>query len=360
MNNSIKDSNLKEVTIQLKKAAVRKDILIKKIYKEYEIYFQIVRKSILKSTEKGILSIYSDLSISNKVLNSTELNNFLTENISFLIHSKLPFITIEQLKLGNINDPKKQILNKNAFKDLVKTKDYQTVDFDFDFDYENELIAREPLEFNCNNNSNTYNYYEFISEDQFLSVNLDESDYLKFSSEQITIKKVEDENIVNSVLELIEESNDNKLNDYEGINDQVSDVFISSDNLNFFEFIDKSFSYFLSDLSYKVNSELFKVNVIEKIISEETFKCLSNNNYIINHPHPFVIRYDLDSNRLSANNNKSPNIFFYNITNVELEFYNIDLSICRNNINELKNRFRLLNKKQSYWKHKELSLNNLN
>ena len=159
---------------------------------------------------------------------------------------------------------------------------------------------------------------------------------------------------------MIEKTNDNKLNDYKRINDQISNVFISSDNLNFFEFIDKSFSNFLLDLSYEVNAELFKINLIEKKISEETFKCLSNNNYIIKHPHPFVIRYDSNLNKLIENKNSTSNLHLFNINNVELEFYNLNLSTCRNNINELKNRFQLLNKKQRYWKHKEFCLENLN
>ena len=190
-------------------------------------------------------------------------------------------------------------------------------------------------------------------------MNLDDSDYLYYSSEQFIIKKIEDEKKkVNSVLELIEDINDNEFNHYERINDQVSDIFISSDNLNFFEFIDISFSNFLLELSYKVNSELFNKNIIKKNISEETFKCLSNNNFIIKHPHPFVIRYDLNPNNFSLNNKKSSDTYLFNITNIELEFYNLNLSICRNNINELKSRFRLLNKKQKYWKNKSLALNN--
>ena len=95
----------------------------------------------------------------------------------------------------------------------------------------------------------------------------------------------------------------------------------------------------------------------DRILTEETYKCLSNNNSIIKHPYPFVIRYDLYPDKLSPINNKSSDIYLFNITNVELEFYNLDLSICRNNINELKSRFKLLNKKQRYWKNKELASN---
>ena len=87
MSNSIKGRNSKEVTIQLKRAEIQKNILIKNIYKEYEAYFNIVRKSMLNSVKKGIASIYSNFSISDKALNSKELNIFLNKNINLLIKS---------------------------------------------------------------------------------------------------------------------------------------------------------------------------------------------------------------------------------------------------------------------------------
>ncbi len=357
MNNSIKGRNLKEVTIQLKRAEVQKNILIKNIYKEYELYFQIVRKSILTSVEKGIFGICSDFSISDKALNSKELNIFIHKNIRILIHSKIPLITIEQLKLGDINDPQKQQVNVTDLNELEGFKEYQTLNFD----YANELLPKDPPEFYCSNKLNIYGYYESLSEEEFSSFNLDECGYVNSFSKEISIEKSEYERlVVDSFLELLEQTNDNKLNDYEKMDHQVSDVFISNDNLKLFELIDKSFQSFLLNLSYEINSELFKIKLIKKIISEDTFKCLSNNNYLIKHPHPFVIRYDLNPKKLSLNNNKAADIYLLNISNVELEFYNLDLSICRNNINDLKNSFRLLMKKQRYWKDKELASNKIN
>ncbi len=349
MNNNIKDRNSKEVIIQLKRAEIQKKILIKDIYKEYEKYFKIVRQSILNSVEKGIIGIYSDFSISDKTLYSTELNIFLNKNITFLINSKLPLITIEQLRLGDISDPIKHLVNVNVLKE------FQTVNIE----YENELISNKSINVHCNNYLKKYEYYETISEDQISSVNLDESNYANSFSKEISIKKFEDGKfIVKDALQLIEDRNDNKLNDYEKNDDILSDLFISSNNLSIFEFIDESFNKLLLKLSYKVNSELLKIKLIKKNISENTFKFLSNNNYLIKHPSPFVIRYDSNSNKTSANYDKSSDIYLFNINNVEFEFYNLDLSICRNNINELKNRLRLLNKKYKYWKHKELTSNN--
>ena len=116
MNKSIKGRNSKEISIQLKRAEIKKKILTKNIYKKYEIYFQIVRDFILTTTEAGIFGLCCDLSLSDKKLNSEELKNFLNQNISLIIHSKLPLITIEQLRLGDIVDPQKQFLNLNASK----------------------------------------------------------------------------------------------------------------------------------------------------------------------------------------------------------------------------------------------------
>ncbi len=354
MNNSIKGRNSKEVIIQLKRAEIQKNLLIKNIYKEYEAYFKIVRKSLLSSVEKGIVSIYSNFSVNDTVLHSRELNKFLNKNISLLVNSKLPLITIEQLKLGEISLPTKQLLNVNVLKEMAKSKEYQIVNIDC----ENELIANESVEFHCNEKFNTYEYYETSCEDEISSVNLDESNYLNSFSKEISTKKIEDDkHTVKAFLELIEETNDNKLNDYENINNRVSNVFISNDNLDIFELIDNSFSNFLLNFSYKVNSELYKMKLIKNMISEDTFKCLSNNNSLIKHPRPFVIRFDLNKNKLSANNIKTFDYFLFNTTSVELEFYNLDLAICRNNINELKNKFRLLNKKYRYWKQKEIASN---
>ena len=362
MNNSIKGINSKEITIQLKRAEVQKNILIENLYKEYEIYFKVVRKILLTSAEKGIFSLYSELSINDKELNSRELNTFLKKNISFLIHSKLPLITIEQFRAGDITDPHMKLVNVNDLKELAKSKEYQEVNFTYENELvANKLVANESLEFHCNNNQNECAYYENVSEELLSSVNLDAGSNLNSFSELESIKKLAyEKNIVNSLLELIEEKNENKLNDNENKDDKVSDVAISRDNLEFFEFIDKSFNNFLLNLSYNINSELFNINLIKKTLSESTFKFLSNNTYIIKHPYPFVIRYDLSIDNLIFDKNKSSDIYLFNISYVELEFYNSDLSNCRYNINEFKNNFRSLSKKQRYWKQKELFLNNQN
>ena len=162
------------------------------------------------------------------------------------------------------------------------------------------------------------------------------------------------------MLDLIEETNDNKLNEYDNINHPGSDYFISSNSLNIFEVIDKSFSNLLSTISYSINSELFKIKLIKKLISNDILKILSIDSNKIYHPHPFVFKYELNSNNISNRKNNYSEIYLFTLNNVELEYYNIELSMSRNKINLLKNKVRLLNKKEEYWKKKEITLNNLN
>ena len=111
--------------------------------------------------------------------------------------------------------------------------------------------------------------------------------------------------------------------------------------------------------SYNINQELFKVNLIKKMISKDSFDYLVGKNFMIKHPYPFVINFELNLNRSSLTGNNIPSIIFFNISTVELEFKNLNLSIQRNKINELKNQFQRLIKKETYWRQKEITLNKI-
>jgi len=80
---------------------------------------------------------------------------------------------------------------------------------------------------------------------------------------------------------------------------------------------------------------------------------------MIKHPYAFVINLELNLNRSSLKGNNFPSIIFFNISTVELEFKNLNLSIQRNKINELKNQFQHLIKKETYWRQKEITLNKI-
>ena len=130
--------------------------------------------------------------------------------------------------------------------------------------------------------------------------------------------------------------------------------------LKIFDLIDKLLENLLLKLSHNINQELFKANLIKKMISKDSFDYLVSKNFMIKHLHPFVINFELNlnwSSLLIANN--FPSIIFLNISTVELEFKNLNLCIQRNKINELKNQFQRLIKKETYWRQKEITLNKI-
>ena len=126
-----------------------------------------------------------------------------------------------------------------------------------------------------------------------------------------------------------------------------------------FDLIDKSLENLLMNLSYEINQELFKANLIKKMISKDSFDYLVGKNLMIKHPYPFIINFEFNLNSPLLNGNNLPSIIFMNISTVELEFKNLNLSIKRNKINELKNQFQRLIKKETYWRQKQITLNKI-
>ena len=95
------------------------------------------------------------------------------------------------------------------------------------------------------------------------------------------------------------------------------------------------------------------------MISKDSFDYLVGKNFMVKHPYPFVINFEINLNRSSLIGNNFPSFMFFNISTVELEFKNLNLSIQRNKINELKNQFQRLIKKETYWRQKEITLNRI-
>ena len=95
------------------------------------------------------------------------------------------------------------------------------------------------------------------------------------------------------------------------------------------------------------------------MISKDSFDYLVGKNLMIKHPYPFVINFEFNLNRPLLNGNNLTSIIFINISTVELEFKNLNLSIQRNKINELKNQFQRLIKKETYWRQKQITLNKI-
>ena len=358
MNNLTNCEEINKITSQLERADRKKNKLVCNIYREYELYLKLVRNLLYSSVEKGINELYSYSSIKHNFLNANELFCFFEEKISKLIYTKLPLITIEQLKINKIERNINKEINFNSLGRLPKTN----YDQKEKLQYEDGFEFEEPMQFEISEDiSNTSEYYQAENHEKYKSLDLDQNDHINYLSnnnnifENIGLEK----EFISSLLELIEEVKGENPRHSENYHINQMDIYPKHQSLKNFDLIDKALENLLLDLSYKINLELFKANLIKKIISQDSFEYLVGKRLMIKYPHPFVINFESNINQSSSKVDNLPSIIFFNISTIELEFKNLNLSIQRNKINELKNQFQRLIKKETYWRQKEITLNKM-
>jgi len=269
----------------------------------------------------------------------------------------LPFLTVEQLKINEIEKNINKEINFTIFDSSAKIKDDQKEKFQ----HEDGFQLKEPIQFDITEDlSNTSEYYQAYNYERFVSLDLDKNQNNNYLSKDNIFENLGvEKQFISSLLELIGEEKVEKTRYKEKENINQMDKLSKNQFFNDFDLIDKSLENLLLNLSYNINQELFKANLIKKIISKYTFDYLVGKNFMIKHPYPFVINFELNLNRSSLTGNNFPSIIFFNISTVELEFKNLNLSIQRNKINELKNQFQRLIKKETYWRQKEITLNKI-
>ena len=346
-----------KINSQLERADIQKNRLIRNLYREYENYLNLVRDLLCISVEKGVNELCSDPSIKNIFLNANEFCCFFEKRINKLIYSILPLITVEQLKINKIEKKINKEIDFNSLGSSLKTKNHLNEKLKYEDGYQFE----EPMEFQISEDiSNASEYYKAQNHEKFLSLDLDKNDYKKYLSNDHNIENLGlEKQFISSLLELIEEFKFEKIRNFENHNINQMDMKSKHESLKKFDLIDKALENLLLNLSYKINLELFKVNLIKKMISQDSFEYLVSNRLMIKHPHPFVVNFEININQLSSDPDNLPSIIFFNISTVELEFKNLNLSIQSNKINELKNQFQLLIKKETYWRQKEITLNKI-
>ncbi len=353
-NNSI---DTDRINSQLERADIQKRILTRNIYREYELYLNLVRDLLLISVEKGLNQIYSYPTINDNFLNENEFYSLFEKKISKLIFTNLPFLTVEQLKINEIEKNINKEINFTIFDSSTKINDDQKEKFK----YEDGFQLKEASQFEITEDlSNTSEYYQAHNYERFVSLDLDNNHHNNYLSKNIIFENLGvEKQFISSLLELIGEEKEEKPRYQEKENINQMDNLRKNQILNDFDLIDKSLENLLLNLSYNINQELFEANLIKKMISKDTFDYLVGKNFMIKHPYPFVINFEINLNRSSLIGNNLPSIIFFNISTIELEFKNLNLSIQRNKINELKNQFQRLIKKEIYWRQKEITLNKI-
>ena len=349
--------DIDNVNSQLERADIQKSILIRNIYREYELYLNLLRDLLYNSVENGIDQLCSDPSIKNIFINSNQLSYFIEEKISKLIYAKLPLLTVEQLKINKIEKKINHKINSCGRVRISDSKNHQSEKFQ----YEDGLQFVEPLNFDISEDiSNNFEYYRAENSEKLVSINLDNYDSINYLSNNHILENIGlEKQFITSFLELIKEVKVKNPSNFENYNIYKMDILPKHRNLKDFDLIDHSLENLLLNLSYMVNQELFNSNLIKKMISQDSFEYLVGKKLMIKHPYPFVINFELNINRSLSNVDNFQKIIFFNISTVELEFNSLNLSIQRNKINELKNKFQCLIKKERYWRQKEISLNKI-
>ncbi len=357
MNNFNNYIDTEKINSQLKRADKQKKILTNNIYREYELYLNLVRDLLFISVEKGLNQIYSYPTNNDNFLNENEFNSLFEKKISKLLFTNLPFLTVEQLKINEIEKNINKEISFTIFDSSTKTKD----DKKEKFRYQDSIQFKEPTQFEITEDfSTTSEYYQAHNHEKFVSIDLDNNDHNNYLSKNNIFENLGVERqFLSSLLELIGEEKVIKKGYPEKENINQMDNLPKTQILNNFDLIDNSLENLLLNLSYNINQELFKANLIKKMISKDAFDYLVGKNFMIKHPYPFVINFELNLNQSSLTGNNFQSTIFFNISTVELEFKNLNLSTQRNKINDLKNQFQRLIKKETYWRQKEITLNRI-
>ena len=129
MNNFNNYLHIDKINSQLERAEIQKRILTRNIYKEYELYLNLVRDLLFISVEKGLNQIYSYPTINDNFLNENEFYSLFEKKIRKLIFTNLPFLTVEQLKINEIEKNINKEINFTIFdgstkKRMIKKKNF--------------------------------------------------------------------------------------------------------------------------------------------------------------------------------------------------------------------------------------------
>ena len=196
MNNFNNYVDIDKVNSQLERAEVKKSKLIRNIYKEYELYLQIVRDIFSISVEKGLNELRSYRSIKDKFLDTNDFYCLFEEKISKLICKNLPLLTVEQLKINKIEKINKEN-NFNSSGSFTYEK----------FDRKQNSQYEEALHFKVSEDIlNSSEYYQTENHEKFASLDLDKNDHSNYFSENNFNENIGLEKQFNSaILELMGE-----------------------------------------------------------------------------------------------------------------------------------------------------------
>ena len=327
--------------IEDRKLKIRKDI-----YMMYYLYLNRIRSEFINYIKKAISSIEESKTEIN--LSKKEIKSIIVNDINPFINEKMPFITIEQLTLT-----KYSFQNKS-----LKVDHFPEKDLDLDV---KSFYKKDNKTYSLNISSEC-KYYSFSEEYELnSSINLDDFNF-EYKNlidngnipDNQTYDSLNNEKIINEVFKDFDILKNDQKN-YKNMQffDEISNL------LNWSEWLDFSLSCQLKKITNEINNILFLKKIIKKKISNEFLDYISDNNFLISNPFPFVNLFDLNNKEFIYFDDFDKNldyskIYFLNFNIIEIEFFDMNLNIIRNKITDLKYQLHLLIKKEKYWNNKKL------
>ena len=344
MDRDLLEKNYKKINDQLFYIGCKKSKIKKEIYSIYDLYLTIIRSKLQNYIGEAIKAILV-LSGNGHSIKDQKTTIFLKNDLKILVNHILPFLTIEQLSIKKEHKIANQINNNRDFKN--------------NYNVNKEVCTLKNFETTYTNNSTDYSnfYYEYlISENN--SNNIDLDNYVL--KNKCCENNILDESFgsMNSTI-LLKDFDEDKVS-LSMIQSEDSKYFIPiefKDLILWIDTLESSLNLYLQDLSIEINNELFKKNIFQKFINNDLLLDIFDNHLLFRNPSPFVLTFDPSLTQYinsgeNFSENKFPKTNFININSAELEFINLNLSMLKNKLLELKLNIYSLIKKENYWCNK--------
>ena len=342
MDRDLLEKNYKKVNDQLFYIGCRKSKLKKEIYSLYDLYLKIIRSKLQNYIGEAIKALLVVSGNGTRVKDQKTLL-FIRNDLKNIVNNTLPFLTIEQLSI------------KKEFKKANRIKN--NAEFKSNYNLKEEVYTLNNFEtIDINNSTNYCNfYYENLINDN-KNINMDN---YTLENEYIDNHK-HDENLgrINSKIILSDFDEDKlSLNKYQTKDSKYFVPIEFKDIILWMDTIETSLNLYLQDLSLKINNQLFKKNIFKRFINNDLLLDVFDKNIFFSNPSPFVLTFDPSLTQYinfdeKFNENKSLKTNLISINSAELEFININLSMLKNKLLDLKSNIYLLIKKEDYWCNK--------
>ncbi len=342
MDRDLLEKNYKKINDQLFHIGCKKSKIKKEIYSLYDLYLTIIRFKLQNYIGEAIKALLVESGHGFSVKDQ-ETKLFIKNDLKEIVNDILPFLTIEQLSIEKDYKIPNRIENNREFKINYNLK--EEVDIVSNFEGINITNSTNYCSF----------YYENLINDN-MSINMD--NYTQ-ENEYIDNHK-HDENLerINSKILLSDFDEDKlSLNTYQSKDSKYFVPIEFKDIILWMDTLETSLNLYLQDLSIEINNQLFKRNIFKRFINNDLLLYVFNNHLLFSNPSPFVLKFDPSLTQyINFDENFSENKFLktnlISINSAELEFININLSMLKNKLMELKSNIYLLIKKEDYWCNK--------